>query len=582
MTLKISRTSLKVFTDLSLDEVSTSSVHCHLKSSSNTSLAIGWHNIFAAIQLSFGDVIISDSRNDDNFNIDVLKDKRGWKGDAPLLISFYAPSWTILLEAKDTVVAFEVEITSQSIMTFTKAFGFELNVYKTNVRNEDNVFITRNRFNQKEYSSICSFVNFGGAEDEFSSEFARLIIRANFDAKTGQIRTMTGRLDIIADDAKSTLKDGCSVETFHVSPCVIAVVLEKEKQQHLHFPAPVRQAGLKCRIARKSSYVEVEALLSHPVDDDGLSHFISPTYINGQDPTVWNMPYLDLDRLPKIDTAKTKDLPWLNTHTSLMWSPRERESREKSMFSGMDQKDVRINFKDSLHSQFGRYTRVPGQQAKVFGINSPKNGGIQLIIFVSCLRLDLSNRTVVLDAAVLPLTDQLVPTIVTFLRAITSAGMCSITADEEETTLWKKMLPAFVERCRRWKHRPTCEYLKRSQIPLSLKTGEMMICSCGNGTVPKGLISGIPHWNTISKHVVRAAISPIFTPPFVEPALEISDLKLEKGGMDKSNSCAACGKKESPRDGTKLQKCARCQKAKYCSVGCQRADWPKHKKWCGK
>lgn len=583
VTLRIPRERLKVFTDLPWKELGTPPVHCELKSSPGNSLSNSWHNIFAAIQLSFGEITTCGLRDDEEFTIDVLEDPRGWHGTSPLLVSFYAPSWSISLEADATIVTFGILSTPNTSRQFAKILGRELNVYKTTLGDGKNVFITRHLPNQKGYPLICSSVNYEKANIESSSETVRSSVRVNLDRITGQIVTMTGRLDIIAEDIKSALKDGCQVQTAYISPCVVAVRLLKKQQQLLQFPAPVLRAGLKCRVARKSSYIEVEVQLTHSIGDDDLSHFISPTYINGLDPVLWNMPRLNLDCLPIFDTTKRKKMDWLINHMSYMWSARERTLRENTLSYGTIQKDVRVNLKDSLFSQFIDYTGLQGRHAKIFGINSPDSGGIQLLFFVSCLRLDLSNRTVVLDALVLPLTNQLVPTIKNFLAASTSRDICSITADDEELKLWKEMLPAYVERCRQWKHRPTCEYLSRSQIPLSLKTGEQVICSCGNGIVPEGIFSDIPLWNTISKHVVRVAISPLFTNPSTEPSHDITGLAEENLSARSSNTgCANCKKAESPKDGIKLQKCARCMTAKYCSVECQRADWGKHKKGCGK
>lgn len=38
--------------------------------------------------------------------------------------------------------------------------------------------------------------------------------------------------------------------------------------------------------------------------------------------------------------------------------------------------------------------------------------------------------------------------------------------------------------------------------------------------------------------------------------------------------CAVCGSFD------KLKACQRCEKQKYCSVQCQKADWKRHKTYC--
>lgn len=581
ITLKVPRTKLKVFTDLPGTELGTPPLHCLLQSTDG-SFAGGWQNIFAVVQLAFGEVRTSGSRHDQNFHLDIVEDKRGWKGSSPLLISFYAPSWPILREGPAITVAFGVQTTPQSTMTFFKVLGVEMSVYKTKLGNEDDVFVTANRPNQKEFPSLCSSVGSGNTVKRLSSHVVSSTTRATFDAKTSQITTITSRLNIISEDIKLALRKGCQVETIQISPTIIAVILGGSNKQHfLHFPAPVLQGRSKCRIARKSFYVEVEAPLSSALGVDRFPRFMCPVYGNGQDPVLWNMPRLNLDRLPKIDTAKTKDLEWLTTHTSLMWSFRERKLRGRSGHSSMAQEDLRINFKDSLFSMFMHYTGLQGRQANVFGISNPTAGGIHIIFFVSSLRLDLSNRTVVLDAAALPLSDQLMPNLDKFLGMLTEKGICSIKAENEEMNLWKEMLPPLVERCRQWKHRPTCEYLGESRIPLSIHPGRMTICSCGNGTIPKEFISDIPLWDTVSKYAVRVAISPIFTPPFVEPVHDMSGVGAVGGGLS-GNQCATCGKKGPPSNKSKLQKCGRCMKVAYCSVKCQQADWKQHKRNCAK
>ena len=44
-------------------------------------------------------------------------------------------------------------------------------------------------------------------------------------------------------------------------------------------------------------------------------------------------------------------------------------------------------------------------------------------------------------------------------------------------------------------------------------------------------------------------------------------------------ACANCGATQRP-DGGRLRKCARCQRARYCSQECMAADWPTHRRVC--
>jgi hypothetical protein len=228
---------------------------------------------------------------------------------------------------------------------------------------------------------------------------------------------------------------------------------------------------------------------------------------------------------------------------------------------------------------FMQFSGLQGQYSRVFGINHPTGGGVHILIFVSCLRLDGANRTVVLDTAVLPLTNRLMPQIHQFLAALSSKGFCNIKVDEAELKLWKQIIPALVERCRQWQHRPSCEYWTKSQIPLSLENGQTPLCSCGNGNLPAKFIPDIPQWNTVAKYAIRAAISPSFSIPFVE---QIFDASITEELPDfNGDKCKVCGESTS-KSGTDLLQCARCRAVKYCSIECQRADWKNHKKWCGK
>ena len=581
ITLKVPRAQLRAITEVPLKELGTPILHCVLQSSSKHP-GRQWQNIFAMVQLTFGEVTTSGSRCDDGFRVNVSEDVHGWNGHSSLLVSFVAPSWVVLLEPKAATVAVGIQSTPQSSHTFMKSLGFDMNIYKTTLGNEENVYMTKYRPNLLGHASVCNFEEPSKIASKHTNEEVATTVKASVDLKTGQITALICRLDIRLESIKSGLRNGAPVETVQTSPCTISVAIGKAGPKfRLLFPVPVQISRSKSRIARKSSYIEVIAPMADPRDGGGVPHFMCPMFPSKNGPVIWNMPRLNLDCLPILDTSKRKELEWLTTHVSLMLSSRERHLREKSMEPGTaKQKDARINLKDSLFSLFMHFSGLQGQQARIFGINNPGHGGVHILVFVSCLRLDLANHTVVLDAAILPLHDHLMPKLRPFLEKLTGIGLCSVIVDDDELRLWKEIIPAWVERCRQWEHRPSCEYLSKYKIPLSVDHGQNPICSCGEGTLPSRYSFDLPRWKLAAKHAVQAAISPSFSVPFVEQSFEGNDTTELAAHCE--TGCRLCGKGNSDDGGKGLLRCSRCLAVRYCSVECQRADWKEHKKVCKK
>jgi len=580
ITLRVPRAKLQSITDVPLKKLGTPILHCILQSS-GTYFGRQWQNIFSAVQLGFGEITTAGSRSDDDFKVNISEDVHGWNGSSSLIVSFLAPTWTVLLEPQAATVAFGVQSTPQSTSTFLSSLGMEMNFYKTTLGNEDSVYITKHRPNLSGHASVCKVENIGTVARQRTNQEVVTSLKANVDVETGQISTLVGRFDVLSEKIKSDLNSGATVETIQISPCVIGIAIGKSSTKfHLAFPVPVLKSRSKCRIARKSAYIEVVAPMADHRYSEGFPQFMYPMFPSKIGPVVWNMPRLNLDCLPIFDTSKKKELEWLTPHTSLMLSSRERRLRESSMgSSAVVHKDARVNLKDSLFSMFMHFTGLQGQQARVFGINNPGDGGIHILVFVSSMRLDLANHTVVLDTAILPLHDSLLPRIGQFLGPLGAKGICNIKVDNDELRLWKEIIPAWVERCRTWEHRPSCEYLKKSKVPLSAENSENPICSCGEGTLPSSYSFNLPAWKLAAKYAVRAAISPSFSVPFVEQSFEGN---ISGGAGDSTDTgCRVCGKDKA--DGGKgLLKCGKCQAVRYCSAECQRADWKEHKQVCTK
>ncbi len=572
VTLKVPREKLAAFTSCDATEVGTPPICCRVQSSSVSSLG-AWHHAFTAVQMGFGQVSTSGSRNGDDFKTHIAEDSLGWQGQSPLFVSFRAPTWMLLQEFHAATVAFGIQYIPLLIAKHMGRFGPEGIVFQAALTDLNHVYISKDLPNQTGMMAVSGFADEDILRSDVPNPDARTVITANTDT-TGKISSLTGRLDIVSEALRSALRGGCSVQTTPLSPCNFTVSVGRVLFR-VDFPLPVIESSCKTRVARKSSYVELIAPVVTNPSQMPSSSLTCPLLFDGAGiPTAWSLPYLNLQTFPVLDISKSDTLKWLMTHISMMVSTRERSLRADPSLPSVEGERTRINFKESLFSLFMHFTGLKEKES-VFGINNLTGGGVHIIVFVSSLRLDLASRTVILDVAVLPLYEALMPKIRPFLMALTNRGFYNIKVDDAELRLWKQVLPAYVERCRAWPHQNRCEYAATGRVPLSVEKGQASLCSCGNGILPGDFGVDVPRWSSVAKHTVRAAISPLFPCSLVD---EVCNSRMAEAARG-SEACRVCGRDES-EDGSTLQTCSRCHEAKYCSRECQRADWKKHKSQC--
>jgi hypothetical protein len=292
--------------------------------------------------------------------------------------------------------------------------------------------------------------------------------------------------------------------------------------------------------------------------------------------TPWNIHNVNLELMPILDISQPKDLRWLNALVSLQMSDRELAVRQATLADPymVPSDHVLVSVKDSLHSVLIGFTGLQGPPRRVFSIMDPKNGGGFMILFIQSLRLDLAAFTLVADVAVVPLENAIMPYIGRGLQALHTEEIMQIVASPAEVVAWKRLLPAFVERCRTWSHGQNCEYTSEGRVPRSTKIDENPICSCGRSV---GLPKSFPRvpteaWRILRPYATRAAFSPLYAVSYVEPVASAARdmLKSEFPSTAQSTTehpgkktCASCA---SPG---KLV-CSRCKKVTYCSAACSK------------
>ncbi|KAK4040785.1 hypothetical protein C8A01DRAFT_15369 [Parachaetomium inaequale] len=561
-------------------------------------------------QISFGTVTTHGSREDDDFAIHVQEDEAGWNGASPMIVSFYIPTDLVVELFSVSMVGFAVEC-----LALNKN-GFEDEVqlvqpedgtatfYEVPPFWKEQVYITKHRPGQADYGVTERVLRSIRRSKVAAKDTApsQITLGADFNL-LGEIVSITGRVNITSAQGKKLLSDKAPISIEQPSPFTLDIVFggkSKALTLPLTFPAPILKDGSRTRVARKSCYIEITALLAKPSANPAtLDTFLLPTTTGSgsSPPATLNMPHLNLDALPILSLADKSRTRFLTTLTSLMFSSRERRLREQALASTttssgntamegqLTGNSARLNFKESLFTLFMLASGQQGGQTGLFALtHADPQRGIQMLLFVSAVRLDGAHGSVVLDAAVLPFTREMVASLELegFLLVLRTLECCTLIVDEDELRLWKGVLPALVERCRAWRHvEDKCEYVGGT-VPVSLVEGEKVLCGCGMGKLPEEFVS-LPEWEAAAKYATRVAISPVYASALVE---ELVDPELAKavaedmvGGKLGVRRCRTCRVPET-LEGVALRKCTRCLEAEYCSAECQKKDWKKHRMEC--
>ena len=248
--------------------------------------------------------------------------------------------------------------------------------------------------------------------------------------------------------------------------------------------------------------------------------------------------------------------------------------REQSLRDAKDRTDPLLNVKNTIHAIVSEF--LGSRRARAFMLRA-SNKDVDTVIFATALRLDLASHGFVIDAQVLAFSDSMGYKVKDILAAI-FLDVKYVESYGEEAVAWKRLLPAFAERCRTWKHGPNCEYLAGKKVPLSLEYYRDLLCSCGKGKDVTPEFRKEEAWKLAIPYVTRVAIGPLYGVPYAEDVGRfVAGLGAAKPS-EPEKRCQKCGGLGKP----KLLVCGSCKSVSYCSVDCQKADWKTHKGTCRK
>ncbi len=590
--LVVPRKRLKIFTDESPDKIGTPALHLSIRQSDPQT---GFDNRFFSIHCFFGKVIDESSGK---IGCRFEEDTSGWTGGADMIVTCPVPALQLLLGPRNGI---QVTLTINSTpynSRFAPKLGINLDVFSTGLNDAFRLTILEKAPGLGRSTSVPSKNNPSLGRPLIDSSQPTVTVQLDKDYRSTHLQ-LHACIDRSSDQGKA-LATGGAVEVTQTGPCSLRMQIGGTPDSILSFPFPINGLSAKTRIARKSSWIEVTVPTSAALDIGG---FINPFPVivrNKQPPVAWSAPRVQLDSQPKVPIKKGSDYSWIKAVMTMTRS--EQEKWETELEPSKRTPNAKLDLKESLHALFFSYVGLNRDYGFIdkFQLCLEGTGG-HTLIFATALRHDLDSGSIVLDACVVPLTISRVHSLHAALARLVAAKPLMINVSKEETVLWKNILPALVERCRTWKHKPTCEYQNKG-APLSTEVAETPLCSCGEGQVSPEFLKR-QDWAAFRKYATRIAISLIFPVPYVESLVsQLKDLNpknLRKASSstsgpitrpdgsssgsiqtsptagDSMDTCNFCGARSKD---TKL--CGRCKGVRYCNAACQRAAWKEHKKLC--
>ncbi|KAL8949501.1 MAG: hypothetical protein Q9183_007599, partial [Haloplaca sp. 2 TL-2023] len=286
---------------------------------------------------------------------------------------------------------------------------------------------------------------------ETSEDLPFATFEADQSIKKLRIRT---ELSAGSDESKA-LTDGASVNVKPLDLSTVDVKIGDKFSRVPTFPSPVQAQALKTRIARKSSWIEVEASIHFAPMEDSFNTWTRVQPLSKGTMALYCIPRLTLDILPALPPLTQKDSSWLNLLTTATQTEKERKLiKQKASATSDSLADLKQSLSIMLLSFAGLHPEFPSTRMSVFQL--AHNQTTDTLILVSNMRHDLDLGSVVLDAWVLPLTIDMDKSLESSCQRLFSKSKpqpLGLILSDKELTLWKRLLPALAERCRTWNHK---------------------------------------------------------------------------------------------------------------------------------
>jgi hypothetical protein len=481
VTMAVPHSAVAMFADLSNNN---GTPQCHIMTQSSLSAK---QNVYPDIQLGFGTITTSSTKFTDDYTLNIQEDPRGWSGQASLIVSTMVSTLGLVFEGDPAcLVKLCLKSTPSVASKFSSKLGIFLELYGSAVGRKD-VHITRHRPHMTGDVSV-------GAIEEGKSGLGKLTfslsialpphglimrtednfpvtLRPGFDSTGGMVSTLTVQFKISSAKVVGLLQAGGSVDVQFRDPFSLVMNIQSGNdlyQDTVQLPMPLESGQGKSKIARKSLWIEYSAPVAEsaymyiqpnvlfPLRKDsryaGNTHSldkVTNAAFRSSCIELDQLHYVCPDVLPILDvSAEAPNAHWLKWHTSGndTMSVLERDQYRKIKEKG-EVPTGRMAIKDRVfHMMSGFANLNDTPQCSIFIVED--SHGTVAMVMIHAIRMDLSNQTVFLDAASIPILKILPTGFLAAMEKIPQTGAVTFKASAQEALFWKHLLPAFAERCR--------------------------------------------------------------------------------------------------------------------------------------
>ncbi|TGO47203.1 hypothetical protein BCON_0288g00040 [Botryotinia convoluta] len=548
---------------------------CHTKSKTEA--------IFMYLQCFFGSLV---QRADDNDTYDVIEDQQGLKGTSDLIVTCAVPSLVLMIESREST---RIELACLSKrLSANYMYGGAMCSYSLD---EDNVSILREPP--------------GVRLRPFATDHAAILRTSSASKRPCFVRMKDGLSVETMEIQKNFehLETESAIRARQISLCTISERFNGFEIGQIQFPYPIALHKAIIDISNK-----VKTLVAKPsltLDNTGYTLNPFPVVLNDSDAYPLTLPKVNMNQQPIISGTGRETGEWVSNLMHSMFCARERSYWRESDIALKEDVPALFSIKSYIHNMalsFVQPSSLGRKQTFLFESGDPRS--ISMIIFVSALRHNIDQSSIVLDAYLLPLTAESSPItpVIKKLLAHKATQPISYGMKDVDEQLMRRMLPATVEACRKgWDHGTGCKYRQYGSVSSYTESNQSPICTCGEGRDAEGF-PRVEEWKTLSRHATRIALMPLSTVDYVEAHYSQDEHdKYEKGILSMSTSpnsrideitrtlvdqivlvdprgCKKCG--DNPPGDTVHKQCARCRGVRYCGPACQKADWKEHKKLC--